>query len=440
MEAETDNFTTRKMFFYLLLYKIVIEMIYIYGISKLYGYSGLTLNLNYLSYGISIIYLLFIAIIAPKDKTKPSTYLFITVEVFLFVPLISYYWLNNKSYIYASYVLLSLIIISLIVRIKPVPINIKDTTAQIWIKFIFVFYVIFTVYLFIKRGGIDTRAFNFDLIYDLRSENKIQGILGYIMNWCTKAYFPFFFLYFFYKKKYSMLFFVIMFQLLMYLSFGNKAFLFSIGVVVLTTYIMKKNNYLKGITLSIIGLNILSYILKAFNISDVLYRAIPYRMIFIPSQIQYQYFDFFKKGEKVLFADGIIGKILAIDSPYPDPIPLLISKYYLGSEAYANSGMFADAYANGGGILVVIIAIIFGIILYLIDSTTMNVPTYIVVGSSSYIMFVLNDTGLQTTLFTGGLGALMILLLLLNSSYTSHRKKEESIETGNIFRMGLKKS
>lgn len=416
IKSHNNRFKVGEKVLYLFLFKITIELIYIYSISKIYSYDGLTLNMNFVKLFVSIIFLFVLSIFSPKDKNRPSSFLFIMMEFFIFIPLLSYYWLNNKETMYIFYVLICLIIIGLILRLKPKYIAIKGNAFSLFLIIAFVIYILMNVLLVIKRGGIDARAFNFDTIYALRSENNISGIAGYFVNWCAKSFFPFFLLYFYVRKKYILLFPISILQLLLYLSFGNKAFLFSLGVVIITIIFIEKNIYLKGLGIFLVFINIFSYVLKIFDITDSLYRAIPYRMLFIPAQIQFQYYAFFDVRDKMLYSEGLIGKLLLLNNPFSDPVPIIISRYYLGRDSFSNTGLFSDAYYNSGVFGMLIIAILLGLIFLFIDSTTFNVPLYVVVGSLSYIIFVLNDTGLQTTLLTGGLGLTIILLLLLNSS------------------------
>ncbi|WP_340392689.1 hypothetical protein [Paenibacillus sp. FSL E2-0190] len=427
---KVERFDLKSIFIYLFIYKSIIEIVYIFCISPLYSYSGLTLNIDISDYWISSFYVFFVVMFSPKDKLRPSSYLFILMEMFLIIPILSYYWMNNQSLIYVSFVVVSSIIISIILKMKPIRINLTDKYAKVWLNFIFFLYILITLYLIVRRGGIDARAFNFDSVYDLRSENELSGILGYLMNWSAKVFCPFFFAFFFYKKRKWVLLSILGLQLLMYLSFGFKAFLFSIGVIIMCVLITKRGKFEREVIIALSSLNIIAYILDYFNITDTLRRAIPYRMLFIPSQIQFQYYEFFKDIEKMHFADGIIGKILSIESPFSEPAPFVISRFFSYNKVASNSntGLFSDAYSNGGFILMIIVAIMFAFILYVIDSVTYKLPLYVVVGSFSYMMFVLNDTSLQTTLLTGGMGLMIILLLLFNSSI------EEKVIVSKEFR------
>lgn len=413
-----NRFKNRNIFTCLFIYKIVIELTYYLCIAPLYSYSGLTLSINTIAYWVSNLYLFIICIFSPKDKSKPSSYLYIIIEVFLIIPLLVYYWMNNQSIIYTTFVVICSVIISIILRSKNINININIRYSEIWIKCIFVIYFLSTLYLIIKRGGIDLRTLNFDLVYDLRSESQISGISGYLMNWSTKVFCPFFIVYFYYRKKYLIIVPILILQLMMYLSFGFKAFLFSIGIILMCIYITKRKKFESGFVLTFSLLNLTAYALDYFKISDSLRRAIPYRMIFIPTQIQFQYYEFFKEIKKLHFADNFIGRILSIESPFSEKIAFVISRYYSYNNVASNSntGIFSDAYANGGFVNMIIFSIILACILLIIDSTTSKIPIYVVVGSFSYLMFVLNDTPLLTTFLTGGLLLMIFLLILFNSS------------------------
>ena len=418
-----SKFKNRNIFTYLFLYKITIELIYFFCISPIYSYSGLTNNINYTSYWLSNLYLLLVCILSPKNKFRPSSYLYIILEVFLLVPLLVYYWMNNQSAIYTFYVIICLMLVSIVLKNKPININLKIQNADLYVKLIFIIYILITIYLIIKRGGIDLRTLNFDLVYDLRSESQISGVLGYLMNWSTKVFCPFFVGFFYYKKNYLMIILTLFLQLMMYLSFGFKAFLFSIGIIIISTYITKKKKFETRFILAILLLNIVSYSLDFFKITDSLRRAIPYRMIFIPAQIQFQYYEFFKNIEKLHFADNFIGKILSIKSPFSENIAFVISRYFSYNDVSSNSntGIFSDAYANGGFINMLIFAMILAITLLIIDSTTNKLPVYVVVGAFSYLMFVLNDTPLLTTLLTGGVLLMILLLYIFNSAVESEK-------------------
>jgi oligosaccharide repeat unit polymerase len=417
---------TLKLSLALFLYKVVIELIYVLRISPLYGYTGLRLNIDIISFVISNFYLLILIRLMPKDKRKPSTFLYLIFLLFLTIPTISYYWLNGKSHIYTFFVVLSCVVVSFILKLKRIYIVEDLKYAKIALRLFFIFYVLITFYLVIIRGGIDLRALNFMTIYQIRAETSLPGGLGYLLNWSAKVFSPFFFAYFYYKSNKKGLLIVLILQLLLYLSFGFKAYLFSIGMLILCIYASKNNKFETTFTNSFTGLIFGSILVDILGITGSLRNSLPFRMVFVPAQIQFQYFEFFQNREKMFFADGIIGRLLSVESQFDVPVPYVISSYFHdGAVSNSNTGIFSDAYANGGFINMFLFAVLFGIILYLIDSLSNKVPQNVVVAAFSYIMFVLNDNSLLTALLTGGIGLMMVLLMLFNAQISSKKQLNE---------------
>src|SRR5699024_10409430 len=148
--------------------------------------------------------------------------------------------------------------------------------------------------------------------------------------------------------KYILMISTISVQMLLYLSFGYKAYLFSIAFLLICLLLEKYPNFNSNFIWFYTGINVVSVIFYlTVNITTFL-NSIPFRMIFVPAQAQYQYFDFFSVNPKVHFADGMIGTIFSIDSPYKVSMFHVISNTFYGSSFSQNTGIFGDAYGNGG--------------------------------------------------------------------------------------------
>lgn len=404
-----------------LIYKMVIEWAYIYSISPLYSYSGLTFYPNFNSCLISYFFVLIILLLF-KLKDRPSSYLYLFLLIFMYVPLSSYYWMNSQSVTYYLWIFVSMLIVLAIINLPKISIPLIKNVPSDIIRILFVYFFVTSIFLIFRRGGIDSRALNFDTVYELREENNTGGgFWGYILNWNVKAFAPLFISLYLYQKKYYKFLFVVLIQLLFYLSFGNKAFLFSIFVVSATSILFKYSKFMLKFP-ALFSMTVVSSVLL-FKVTgiDALQRALPYRMLYIPSQIQYQYFTFFSEREKLHFSENFLGKILGIEHKYGIAIPILISRIFSGridNNAFSNTGIFSDAYSNGGYIIMILTAFILGGVLILIDSVSNYVPNRIVVPALSYILFVINDTPLSTTFITGGLGIIILLIYLLNCYFS----------------------
>lgn len=403
--------------FYILIYKLSIEIVYIFLIAPMYSYMNLGLNMNFSKFLLSTIYVFIIIFNSPKNRTTPSTYLFLIMEFFIIIPALSYYWLNDMSSKYTIFLTISSLIVTFVLKVKLKSFTFKSRASKITLSGIFIFYFLSSIYIILSRGGIDARALSFDSVYELRSEYNLVGIMGYLANWSVKVFCPFYLGYFYLQKNYKGLVFVSIIQVLMYLSFGNKAFLFSLGIIILNLVYVRRGRYIQEMSLTLSGLNILALTFSSMNITETLQRAVPYRLLFIPAQIQYQYYEFFSDKKKLLFADNIFGRIFSIENPFGKNISFVIGDLYYRSGAgiNANTGIFADAYANGGFFLMIFVSIIFGVLLAIVDASTTKIPVYLIVGALSYIMFVINDAPLLTTMITGGMLIMVIMLIILNS-------------------------
>ena len=395
-----------------LFYKTIIEMVYFYEIHPTYNYSGFIWNPNWFYFLLSLFYLFIIIFFSPTRLNRPSTHLYHLLNTFLIVPTLSYFWMTSSSSQYIFFEVIMMLVISFIINRKLIKIRYLKNINFNFFKKLFWLYFAITCLLFLRRGGVDTRAFDFDQVYDIRRENNIAGILGYFVNWTTKVLAPFFFAFGFIYKKYSYILIVIIMQLLMYLSFGNKAFLFSIFSLVYLYWISKRKQPFLFLYCSFGMVNILSILIKNIFATDFLVRTLPYRMLFVPSQIQFRYFDFFSQTDKLYFAETFFGQLLHFDTGYGIPVPILISRIYLNninSESFANTGIFSDGYANLGYLGMFLMSVLLGFLLLFLDSLSLKISLRFIVCSMGYLIFVLNDTSLLTALMTGGL----LLMLLL---------------------------
>lgn len=405
------------LLFYLLIYKCILELIYIFQISPVYSYLGLAKDLNFSNFIISNLILLIISLCSPKNKKYPSSYLYLIIEVLILVPTLSYYWLNNQGTNFIFWEMISLLLISFILKFKRKKITGKLKLKNIILIIIFWMYIAISLYIIHKRGGLNFKSLSFKTVYEVRETNNINGFLLYILNWSCKAFMPFYFGYFVYKKNKIYVILSLLISILYYLSFGNKAFLFSVIFIVYIYLIIESRNTAKKFLLTFLGLNLTSYILTLLNITNALRDIITVRLLYIPSMIQFNYYKFFLEFPKLKFSEGVIGKFLSISYNYNESIGKIINNFFIKSlESNANTGVFAYAYADFGSLGMIGVGICLGLIFWIIDSISFKLPLYIPVCSISYICFGFNDVNLLINIWTGGLFLVMILIFIFNSN------------------------
>lgn len=404
-----------RLFTLLFVCKSTMEASYLFALSPIFGYAGFPIDMNIGTYALSIACLLLLVQLFPHNTERASSYLLLIMIITIFLPVSAFCWMANGSYQYLLMLATSFAVMLLVVRLRFNELSLRHFNAAALLNLIFLVYLFFSVYLIVKAGGIDSRAFSFENVYDIRAERGLTGIDGYLVNWTSKAFAPFYFAYFLYRNKKTLSGIVVLFQVLLYLTYAAKAYLFSIALMVMIFGVFKFSNFFKGFPIAMIVGNASSLLaIKLFGVTSLL-SFWTYRLVFEPAKIAFWFYEFFSVHEKLGFAEGLIGSLFNISSPYLVKATYMVSAMY-GNAYNCNTGMFSDAYANGGFFCMLVFAVIMGIILSLVDSISFKIPVVITVVMFSYLTINLMDGSLLTTLLTGGYFLLMILVFLLNST------------------------
>lgn len=437
-----------KSFKYILIYtiyKIMLELAYILGVSYWYGYMGFIYTPNFVKLVFSYFVFWVLIMIIPKKTSKYGMLINLYFSICV-VPMLSFFWLANRMTMHILLVVMFFVVMLGSSKIQaPFQIMLAGSNYkyQFVIHIIFILYVFTCIFMGIKRGGIDQRAFSFDSIYSLRSEEYSQTIIeGYLVNWCAKALFPTLSVYFLYSKQYIKNIICLALQCFLYLCYGYKAYILSallgmglymLGVLFST---IRKETNLEAI-LVFIAMLIPTYFSRIGNfigkIGFKVNNVYAMRMLFEPARIEYGYFDFFKNNDKLFFSEGLVGRAFDINYPYDKPIGFIITNFLNGNDAVsnANTGILADSYAELGVLGVLLIAIVAGVIFGFIEKITCDLPVYVVTGILAYPIVMLNDNPLLTNLLTNGWFIDIFMLFLIEGAVREKKidkyKKENYI-------------
>jgi hypothetical protein len=151
------------------------------------------------------------------------------------------------------------------------------------------------------------------------------------------------------------------------------------------------------------------------------------RLFSIPAGISFKYYNFFSENEFLWFREIFIGRILNLNSPYPEVISRM-----LGNGANANTGIFGDAYANGGFIIMFVYSIILSSFLILVDSFGNPIKKSefsMLIAIYSNTIFMLNDLPLTNVMLTGG-GLILIFLTYIYFFSNNEIKSRTKIQKG----------
>lgn len=408
------------------IYKVVLEVVYFAIISPVYSYAGLVWNPSVEYFAASYSIFLVLLLMLPKDSRVPSNNLILLLFLTTGVPLLSFSWMSSQGLEYVLYVALCFVLMFFIIRlVKPISVPLTVTTSglkQVRLStVVFVLSVVSSVLLLLKTGGIDPRALDFALVYELRANRSLTGIWGYLGGWTTRLLIPFCIVAFMIERKRVLLCLSILMQASMYLSTGAKTTLFSIILLVVAVRLLRKGHWQHGIPRLYSLVTVAAALIYLATNYLMAIAIFPTRQLIIPAQISISHFEFFSVNEKLHLSQSLVGRLLGFSSPYSQEAGFSVGLYN-NSGGNWNTGFLADAFDNGGVPYMLAAAVLLAIILKLVDSiSAQSENRYWYTAYLTYSIIILNDASLLTTLFTWGLGLLLIFLYVVASQEHEER-------------------
>lgn len=169
----------------------------------------------------------------------------------------------------------------------------------------------------------------------------------------------------------------------------------------------------RGSTYATAAISLLGVSVGGYAITGNAYALglISERLFAVPGVLSAYYFDFFLQRPPVLLRDGLLSSASA--SPYTEQTTYLIGQEYLGrAAANANANVIADSFANFwfAGLVA---AVVLAVVLWVLDSVTVELPTGPVAASLCLILLALMNVGLTVALVTSGMGLIIVCFWLV---------------------------
>jgi len=402
-------------FLSIVFYLIVLDFSYYFLISKIWAYSRFEFNFNGIKLIESFFLLFIIFILMPKTSKKLSNIIIWLLILLSYIPMLTIFALKDESRIYMYAITGFWMLVFLLLELPGISIlSLKKLQSKIIYYSLFVFLSIIVLFLISKYLGF---SLNLDLtkVYDIRSQySKLKiPLAGYLFNWLGYIAIPVFFAICITKRKWVFAIPIVILQLLLFSSTGNKTFLLALPFTLVLIFIVTQKKPFLWMTVGLIGIilmGVLSYTL--FNdlwISSLLTR----RTLLVPAQLSFLYYDFFSKNVHTFLSHHQIFRVF-LNYPYPLNPPHLIGEFYFNRpQMGANNGIYADAFMNFGFIGLIFWAILLIIILKLIDGITKNKDIRITISAIAMPVMSLTNSALLTCLLTHGLLLSLIFLYLL---------------------------
>ena len=286
-----------------------------------------------------------------------------------------------------------------------------------------------TLYVFgalIVRGGLASLSFDLTAVYEVRAEflEHVAPLMGYLVPWQGYVLNPALMLIGVRRRSLLISALGLALQLLLFGMTGYRAFLL-LPVLLVACYQLARRRHLVPLAISgvlaVVGIALGLY---AWLDEPLIPSLLIDRVIVIPAEIHYWYYDFFGvRGQPSLQLSQSILSALSV-AQYSAPIAEVIGWQYMGSAASANVGLFGDAFANFGFAGCAIFALLFGLLLKAVDAAAHATDPRIAAALIGMPAFQLVNSGLLTTLLTHGLAMAILVLWALGRAPSAAHTQE----------------
>jgi hypothetical protein len=278
-----------------------------------------------------------------------------------------------------------------------------------------VFLSLYVMMSLLRSGGLARLNFDLSAVYEVREEyvERLGPLIGYLVPWQGYVLNPALILIAVRRRSLLLGFLGLVMQLMLFGMTGYRAFLLN-PVLILIFYFVGWRRLLTPLALGgLLGVVAIALLLYAWLDAPVIPSLLVDRVIVVPAEIHYWYYDFFGvHGQAPLQLSQSILAPLSL-SHYNVPIAEVIAWTYMGIAASANVGLFGDAYANFGFAGCAIYALLFAVVLKALDAASRSGDTRIAAALLAMPAFALVNAGLLTTLLTHGLGLTVLVLWAL---------------------------
>jgi O-antigen polymerase len=273
----------------------------------------------------------------------------------------------------------------------------------------------------LRSGGVHRLNFDLTEVYKVREEyvERLGPLIGYLVPWQGYVLNPALMLIAVRRRSLLLGLIGLVLQAMLFGMTGYRAFLLN-PALLLIFYLVGWRRQLTSLALggmlAVVGIALALY---AWLDAPVIPALLVDRVIVVPAEIHYWYYDFFGvHGQAPL---RLSQSILAALTPshYNVPIAEVIAWTYMDTAASANVGLFGDAYANFGFAGCAIYALLFAVLLKTLDAAGRACNPRIAAALLAMPAFALVNSGLLTTLLTHGLGLTVVVLWALTPSAPS---------------------
>jgi hypothetical protein len=298
-------------------------------------------------------------------------------------------------------------------------------------------FFVMAVLIFLAASVRGAFNLNFDLVYDFRADisENLPLIMSYAMHIASGTFVGYLAAMAFHRRDVKVLLLIGVIGVLFFGYSSHKSMLFN-PFLAMAGYLLFKLSrphlYILG------GVSILAIIavLLPDDRFPLLTSLFVNRVVFLPNQINFFYFDFFSNNSFMLWAESKIS-LGFVTSELPMSVMNYMSGLMTGDYASgANTGWVANAYMNAGMIGIVIYAVVIGSIFALIDLWAKFYGKELVGAAFLIPVITMIMSGdLLIVLLTGGLIFLLIIFQVVTMRIRMQKHdciRKESDRAGTV--------
>jgi hypothetical protein len=398
--------------FSLFIYYFILQVYYIYFVSVFYEQFGFIFEFSTAKYiEANLLFILIVAqafFISRKSEFIFSVFVFFNI-LFLIPTLIIFSYSDlGRGPLYSIFALVAVLGVFSSAKIK-IP-DIKGSRLSNGLLMFFLLLILVPV------------IFNFGFYFNLKNiflEDVYQTrevftessslILDYVYNWLIKAIVPILFAYYAIRKRYNYAVITLGILLYLYIISGNKIVYITSFIMIFflftgKDYFQKVQYFLIALIVGLLLIPVIDYyVLDSHSFKGIFVM----RTLFLPSRLNYFYFDFFRDNP-LYFAESNLFNFF-FKYPYDRPIGFIISETYFNApDMNANNGIIGDGYMNLGYPGVVLNIIMVSCIFLFFNSLNID-SRYL--GLFFVIVFLLLSVPMLSLFITSGLWIIFLMAM-----------------------------
>lgn len=404
-------------------FRIVVDLTYFLYVHPAFADHFLTpmrLSFEFERFLLSYFLLFAAAIFVPFDKKDLSGIFFLSVLMFIYVPMTSMYGFDASLPLFP--LVSALVAIGTAHGASKLPFGVLAPTPiksgeKLIVGIAVSFNLLFLMWV-IATGAIANINFDFSKIYDLRETNQELldvGLMAYVNQWTQKVFNPLLFALALYRRNLFMLAFTLAMQVFFFATTQHRAHLFTPFLIYLVSLLYTRNINLSrlyviaGVFLGVfLGFTLYFEIEK---ISAIVMR----RAFFVPPSVTFEWFNYFAERPKVYWTDILLANVVPTEYS-GERLPFLLGDELVPDLNLGyNTGLIGSGYAHAGIFGVVFYAFILGAILKIVNVMIgRGIPAYIAAALLlGPIRTAWTGSDLLTALLTHGIALAVITLWFL---------------------------